>query len=99
MKGQLCKTYIRPILLYVIEMFYLKRTEINDLKRFEGNIVKNLMDISNRCRTNKLFHAMNIEPTEHKIKLIKLDFFLRLDSNGLTNELINIWVIKTSKTT
>ena len=31
---------------------------------------------------------MNIEPTEHKIKLIKLDFFLRLDSNGLTNELI-----------
>ncbi|RMZ99408.1 hypothetical protein BpHYR1_027934 [Brachionus plicatilis] len=46
------------------------------------------MDTSIRCRTKKLFYAMNIEPTEHKIKLIKLDFFLRLDSDGLTNELI-----------
>ncbi|RNA15880.1 hypothetical protein BpHYR1_050956 [Brachionus plicatilis] len=34
------------------------------------------MDISTRCRTKKLFHAMNIEPTEHKIKLIKLDFIM-----------------------
>ncbi|RNA42104.1 hypothetical protein BpHYR1_033746 [Brachionus plicatilis] len=46
------------------------------------------MDISTKCRTRKLFHAMNIEPTEHKIKLIKLDFFFRLDSSRLTSELI-----------
>ncbi|RNA09141.1 hypothetical protein BpHYR1_028158 [Brachionus plicatilis] len=39
MKGQLYKTYIRPILLYGIEAFHLNQGDINGLKRFEGNTI------------------------------------------------------------
>lgn len=88
MKGQLYKTYIRPILLYGIEAFHLNQGDINGLKRFEGNVVKKLMEISTRCRTRKLFNAMNIETTGHKLDLLKIEFYLRLDQNCLTRVLL-----------
>ncbi|CAF0743838.1 unnamed protein product [Brachionus calyciflorus] len=88
MKGQLYKTYIRPILLYGLETFYLKLTDINDLKRFEGNTVKTIMDISTRCRSTYLTHAMNIEPLQYKLRNIKIDFFLRLKENKFTEEIL-----------
>ncbi|RNA27177.1 hypothetical protein BpHYR1_002308 [Brachionus plicatilis] len=54
MKGQLYKTYIRPILLYGIEAFHLNQGDINGLKRFEGNVVIKLMEISTRSSKNRL---------------------------------------------
>ncbi|CAF1013458.1 unnamed protein product [Brachionus calyciflorus] len=88
MKGQLYKTYIRSTLLYGLETFYLKSSDIIYIKRFEGNTVKRLMDIPTRCKSNNLFLALKIEPTRIKLQTIKIDFYTRLNENQLTKELL-----------
>ena len=52
------KAYLRPVLSETIK--YTKK-EINVLKRFEGNIIKRMLNISTRCRNTALLLALNIE--------------------------------------
>ncbi|CAF0966673.1 unnamed protein product [Brachionus calyciflorus] len=87
MKGQLYKTYIRPTPLYGLETFYLKASDIINIKRY-GNTVKRLMDIPTRCKSNNLFLALNIEPTRIKLQTIKVDFYTRLNENQSIKELL-----------
>ncbi|CAF0824347.1 unnamed protein product [Brachionus calyciflorus] len=57
------------------------KTEINDLRITEGNIIKRMIGVSDRCRTRNLFLALNITPTKTFIKNSKTEFLIRLIDN------------------
>ena len=94
-KAQLYKTYIRPVLLNGFENQIITRTLLNDLKRYEGNIVKRLMNVPTRCRTTCLFLSLNIIPSDLNLMNIKVDFYTRL----VKNEFIRTLMIEISKLT
>lgn len=89
-KSFLYKTYLRPILLYGFENICLKRTELLQIKRIEGNLVKSIIGISNRCRTSLLFLALGINSTEMQLMKMKLDFYERLLSNDFTKKFLMV---------
>ncbi|RNA14504.1 RNA-directed DNA polymerase from mobile element jockey-like [Brachionus plicatilis] len=74
LKGHLYKTFVRPVLI---------------IKQTEGNIVKNMIGISNRCRTTNLLLAPNIESTEVYSENMKTEFIIRLVGNDYTSHFIN----------
>ncbi|CAF0947906.1 unnamed protein product [Brachionus calyciflorus] len=88
MKAQLYKIYIRLILWYGIEAFNIKKSDILALKRFEGNIVKKILGISNKCKTTDLFNALKLETTRERMNKIKVDFYYRLYENDFTKKLL-----------
>lgn len=90
LKGHLYKTFIRPVLMYGIENLDITKTELNNIRRIEGNIIKYMIGISNRCRTSNLLLALNIEDTETYIENVKAEFVIRLIENLYTTKFIEI---------
>lgn len=88
MKGQLFKIYIRPILLYGIENVKISKSMANEIKRFDGNILKKLFNISKRCKTTPLQLALDITPIVDAVKILKLDFYNRLFNNDYTKSVL-----------
>jgi len=87
-KISLLKIYIKPLLYYGLEALDLNKSEINDIKKCESSIVKQLMGISKYCHTEELFSALSIETTEESIYKHKLRFLQRLENNSYTNQFI-----------
>ena len=87
MKAHLYKTYIRPTLVFGLENILLTKKVVNELKRFEGNLVKGMLNISTRCRTTCLFMSLNIMLTEIYLNNPKMDFFKRIVENDFTKKL------------
>ncbi|CAF0788801.1 unnamed protein product [Brachionus calyciflorus] len=85
MKGQLYKIYIRPVLLYGKENFNLNKAEKLAIKRIEGNIVKNMLGLSKKCKSTELFSALNIESSYTKLNVLKCELLTRLKTNYFTN--------------
>ena len=81
MKGQLYKTYIRPVLMYGLENVFLSQKLLNEIKRTEGNLIKTMLNIPTRCRTTSLIAALNITPSEMYMVYLKLEFYERLVNN------------------
>ena len=92
LKAQMLKTYIRPIITYGLENTFLTKTNENRLKRQEGNVIKNCLQISRTCHTTDLYAALNIDKITNYIKRIKVKFFVRLNSNLITKELIKFFI-------
>ena len=86
------KTYIRPIITYGLENTFLTKTNEKRLKRQEGNVIKNCLQISRTCHTTDLYAALNIDKITNHIKRIKVKFFVRLNSNLITKELIKFFI-------
>ncbi|RNA09988.1 hypothetical protein BpHYR1_049888 [Brachionus plicatilis] len=61
LKGHPYKTFIRPVLMYAMESINLKKTEINEMRRTQGNIVKKLIGVPIRCRTTNLLLSLTID--------------------------------------
>ncbi|RNA40969.1 RNA-directed DNA polymerase from mobile element jockey-like [Brachionus plicatilis] len=87
-KSQLYKSYVRPVLLYGIENHVLTKTFTNEIKRFEGNMVKRMMSIPTRCRTTSLFLALNVSLPEFNLIKLKSDFYIRVIENKYTRDLM-----------
>ena len=101
LKAHIYKTFIRPVLMYGMETINLLKTEVNGIRQIEGNIIKNMIGISNRCRTTNLLLALNIKDTRTLIEEQKTEFMIRLVKNNFTkmfiqelldeNELKHLW--------
>lgn len=87
-KAQLYKTFLRPVLLYGMENLNLNKTQLNEIKRIEGNTIKRLIGIPNRCHSTELLIALNIDTTSNYLKSSKLNFLLRICSNEYTLEIL-----------
>jgi hypothetical protein len=85
-KISLFKVYIKPLLYYGAESLDLNIGDINDIKKCEATIVKQLVGISKYCHTNELFSALNIEPAEETIRILKLKFIQRMNKNEYTSK-------------
>ena len=83
MKAQLYKTYIRPILLYGTKTPTLSNQELIYLKRTEGTIIKNILNVSSRCKTSILLYVLNIFPKRETIDLNKINFNYRLNGTHI----------------
>ena len=94
LKGHIYRTYVQPILLYGAENCDFTNAEI--LQRLEGNLVKQLIGVSNRCRTGNLLVALNIPSTKMSIENKKLKFFEQLLLNDFTLSVIRELVSLTS---
>ena len=81
------KVYIKPLLYYDLEALDLNKSEINDIKKCESSIVKQLMRISKYCHhIEELFSALSLEKTEESIYKHKLKFLKPLENNMYTNK-------------
>ena len=91
MKGQMFKTYIRPVLTSGTKNMELNGREILEMKKMEGNALKHLLRIPTRCHTTDIVDALNIEQTNRYLnRIMKLKFLIRLTNNDLTREILNI---------
>ncbi len=87
-KAFIYKTYIRPVLMYGSENFTWTKTDLNAIRRIEGNLVKRMLNISTRCHTTDLFESLNLEQTLDFIANGKNAHYVRIMSNTLTKEIL-----------
>ena len=85
---QLYKAFIRPLIFNGIDILNLNLTELNEMKRLEGNIVKRMMGLSNRSRTTPLFSALKMSLSIDTMLKQKLNLFIRLLDNEFTRSII-----------
>jgi len=88
LRGYLYKIFVRPTIMYGIENYQLNTYEEQAIARIEGNAIKRMMNVSNRCRTKKLISACKMDTTRNRIKNQKLSFTLRLLENKYTTSLL-----------
>ena len=86
--AQIHKTYIRPVLYYGLDALVLNKNDLSLIKKFESNSIKTALALMPRLRTSPLMQALGIDSTQHRLKLIKLNFYGRLLSNDYTVEFI-----------
>lgn len=85
----LFKSFIRSTLLYGFENVILTEKVFNEIRTFEGNFIKTMIEIPKRCHTTELLSALNIVEPKLFLTVQKLSFFNRLISNDYTNAIIN----------
>ena len=88
MVSQLFKSFIRPILSYGCENAEYNLNQRRAIKRTEGNILKQLCEITQQCHSTDLFNALDIEPIDNFIDKQTLAFYNRLMLNDLTKEIV-----------
>ncbi|CAF1064992.1 unnamed protein product, partial [Brachionus calyciflorus] len=54
LKGFLYKSYIMPVLYYGMETVHLTKNVMNEIRRFEDNMLKSIYGISKYCRSTNL---------------------------------------------
>ena len=59
-----------------------------DIRSLEGNIIKIMHNITINTYTTRLTNTLYILNTREMIKINKMNFFLILFANGITNNLI-----------
>jgi len=89
LKGTMYKIYIRTAALYGIENFALTSSDLERLAKIETRILKHMMGLTRCCLNTDLMRSLDIELTDEKYKIYKLDFFIRLNSNKFTSDLYN----------
>jgi len=88
-KIHMYKTYLRPLLTYGLECLTLTKTQIDDLKLAESNLVKKVIGISKYCHHSDLMPALGLDNIETVIKDLTLGFNKRLCDNPFTKELLD----------
>jgi len=87
-RGFMYKVFIRPLLYYGLDNIVLNNTEIDLIKRTEGNIVKSLIGINKQVHTTSLFSALGLEQTTDRLNKEKLLLFERLNKIQFTAEIM-----------
>ena len=80
-------------MFYGIELADLNQGEISELKRIEGNTIKKLIGMTNSCRSEPLYGALEIETVEESVRILQYKFIKRIQ----TNQYLNSFLIETIK--
>jgi hypothetical protein len=59
---------------------------VGELKKCEGNGIKQIIGIAKRCHTSPIYGAMNMESTVNSIMIQQMKFIKRIQSNEYLNE-------------
>jgi len=88
-KLKLFKIYIKPLLTYGCELLDLDLNELGELKKCEGNAIKQIIGIAKRCHTSPLNGALDIESTANSIMIQQMKFIKRIQSNEYLKEFLD----------
>ena len=84
-KVQLYKTYVRPVLMYGVEVMNLTNHDYNSLVTNEHVIIKRFFNFYERSHKTKFIAATEIKPTELYYNEIQYRFFLRSPMDYINN--------------
>jgi len=87
-KLKLFKVYIKPLLTYGCELLDLDTNEMSELKKSEGNAIKQIVGIAKKCHTTPLYGALDMESTANSILIQQMKFIKRIQSNEYLNEFL-----------
>ena len=90
--GNMFKTYVRPVIMYGLEILDLNIGEIEQIRRLESLALKRMLKLKKRCYTRHLMNSLKISSTTRYLESIKLKFFLRASKNAYTNVIVNEWI-------
>ncbi len=65
---KLFKTYIKPLLSYGCDVLDLNENDLLDLKRCEGNALKDIIGITRKCHTSPIYAALGMETTVESVR-------------------------------
>ena len=83
--------------MYGLNTLHLNETQLNQIKRIEGNLIKHIIGISTKSKSTGLLSALKIDLTIDNIKKQKLNSFLRLINNEYIKEfIIQLYDLKTT---
>ena len=83
--------------MYGLNTLHLNETQLNQIKRIEGNLIKHIIGISTKSKSTGLLSALKIDLTIDNIKKQKLYSFLRLINNEYIKEfIIQLYDLKTT---
>ncbi len=85
----LFKTFVRPVLHYGIDNSHLDVNDFNLVKKTETSAFKMMLCINKQCHNTTLYKAVSMTQTETKLEKDKLNLYIRLKENVLTNEILN----------
>lgn len=88
-KLKMFKIYLKPLLYYGVEALNISENEIKILTRIEGNVVKQLLNISKHCETKLLYAALDIDLVSESILKQQYKFFRRIQTNEFMLKIIN----------
>jgi hypothetical protein len=88
-KLKMFKIYLKPLLYYGVESINISENEIKILTRIEGNVIKQLLNISKHCETKLLYAALDIELVSESILKQQYKFFKRIQTNEFMLKIIN----------
>jgi hypothetical protein len=82
-------TFIRSTLYYGSENYLINETLMKEIRKIEGNFIKSLVEMPNRCHTTELMNAMGILEPSLQLEKIKFGFLSRVLENVYTAQIIN----------
>jgi hypothetical protein len=95
-KAFIFKTFIRPLVTYGTDTFYMNSNDLKKLKELEGNCLKDSLGLFRRIHSSELFLALDLFKTADQLIKNKLKFYKRLLINDYTKEVIDNIIIDSS---
>ena len=87
-KSFLFREYIRPVILYGLDVFDLNKEEIENIRKTETMVLKQLLGIKKQVHNTAIMLALSIEQTENLIQKSKLNLLTRLLENKYTEKIL-----------
>ena len=75
------KTFIRPLLMYGIEIMKLYETQTRKLQTLESKMVKSMFGVKINKRSTKLLTACNIDTIKNRMTTMKTKMTIRVNKN------------------
>jgi hypothetical protein len=76
-------------LYYGVETFDLNGGDCDFLMKAEGNLLKSMLSIPNKCHSTLIYSALKINTTDETIKINQIKFLLRAIENNFVKMFIH----------
>lgn len=86
-KAFIYKCYVRPMLLYGLDVITLSQTEQNEIVIADTSMIKHMLRLGSRSSHTQLLYALDIKAIEKVITKMKITLILRLMKNKVTLKL------------
>ncbi len=85
---KLFKTYIKPLLSYGCDVLDLNENDLLDLKRCEGNALKDIIGTTKKCHTSPIYTALGMQTTVESIRKYQMKFLQKAQNNKYLHEFL-----------
>lgn len=77
-KSYLWRTLCVPTLLFGCETIFINNTQISEMNTLQGNLIKQFLGLSKRCRTSYLLQALGVPTTQDLLLSRQTNLFKRM---------------------